>query len=196
MSGDIHHPVVAVPGKNAKLLRAADINLPFARLNADTANMGRILRTKGHAGRHPAANGFVLGGAGADARSAAVRGLPGHLPQEQARLGSRRQHTPAARLRNQAGMVGGGIETEHRELEPVLSLRLAVAARAVALKSAQKRHNIVDEVILRGTDEPLMRTATSLVCPSICTTTTVLPSETAVMMPRSLTRATAGLREV
>src|SRR5262249_10548099 len=98
------------------------------------------------AGGDPGAERLVLLAAAADADAAAVRHLPGRLPQEQALLGRGGEHAPAARLLGERRVVGGRGGAGHPQLEAVLPLRLAVAAGGVAAVPAQERDDVVLEV--------------------------------------------------
>src|SRR5262249_36841792 len=120
---------------------------PFARLHAQAHDLRLRGVAEGRAGRDPAAQGLVLGAAARDAHAAAVGRAAGYLGQQQAVLWRRREHAPAAALLRQCGVIRGRVEAEHRQLEAVLPLRLAVAARRVAAELAEQRDDVVLEVV-------------------------------------------------
>src|SRR5205809_81062 len=54
-------------------------------------------------------------------------------------------HTPSARFARQREVVDHRLEAEQRQLEAVLSRRLAVAGARVAPELAEDRHNLIGE---------------------------------------------------
>ena len=137
---------VGVAGDDAELLLAAGRQDPLGRLDAHGRRLGVGRPAEGGAGRDPLAQRLVIGGAGGDAHAAAVGDSAGHLAQDEAVIRRGREDAAAARLLDQGGVVGGGVEAEDRQFESVLPFRLAVAAGRVAAVAAQDRLHVVVEV--------------------------------------------------
>src|SRR6185312_17214206 len=68
---------------------------------------------------------------------------PRGFPKDQAFVGIGGEDPAAAPFLRQRRVIGLRIEGEHRELEPALSFRLAVAAGGVAAVAAQDRQDVV-----------------------------------------------------
>ncbi len=107
-------PAVGVAGDDAELLLAAGGQDALGRLDAHGDRFGVGRPTEGDAGRDPLAHRFIVGGPGRDAHAAAVGDAARHLAQDEAVFGRGREDAAAARLLDEGGVVGRGIETEHR----------------------------------------------------------------------------------
>src|SRR5436189_636 len=81
------------------------------------------------------------------ASPSAVRHLARRFQQHQARIRRRMDDAPATRFLHDRVKVGIRVEAEHRKLEAVLPPGIPVAAGRVAAKAAQKRLDVILEMI-------------------------------------------------
>ena len=74
-----------------------------------------------------------------------MRNPAGRLGEEQALLGYHFRHAALATVARQGLEVTRAIVAEERKMEPVLTVRFAVAAAGIAAEPRQDRHDVLSE---------------------------------------------------
>ena len=146
VAGHVDFVPIAIAGNHAQLLRLVRTHLPFARrdLNGNNVRSGRV--AFGCSRRDPIAKQAIFGRGLLNPQPAAVWNARRSLFEDEAFFRSGRENPPPTPFFQQGQPIGVGIETEDRQLEPVLPLGLPVTAGRIAAEAAQNGQNIVLEV--------------------------------------------------